>query len=88
MDAVDDYEEDEKKGRFNPFVVFWSESGGFTKERRDLIEAAMKAYLLEAERALDVMEIGGCREFFEIIRNVLYLGMPAEASKALEKIKA
>ena len=87
MDAVDDYEDDLKKGRFNPFVIFWKDSGGFTDERCELIEAAMTAYLLEAERALDLMELGGCREFFEIIRNVLYLGMPFEAKKSLSKIE-
>ena len=88
MDAVDDYTEDEKKGRFNPFVIFWKDSGGFTDERRRLVEDAMRAYLVEAEKALDLMEMGGCREFSEIARNVLYLGMTGEASRALSGDKA
>lgn len=84
MDAADDYAEDEKKKRFNPFVIFWSRDGGFTRERRELLAAALKAYLFDAEKALDLMELGGCREFYEIARNILYLGMPQEAERVLD----
>lgn len=80
-DAADDYDEDAKRGRFNPFILLYGE-GGFNDERRRGVSDAMIAILMDAEKAVDLIEFKTA-EFYEITRNILYLGMPGEAKKVL-----
>lgn len=80
-DAADDLADDEKKGRFNPFLSLFGRDG-LTDERRQAVSDAMIAILMDGERALDLIEFSTA-EFSEITRNVLYLGMPAEAKRVL-----
>ena len=82
VDAADDLPEDEKKGRFNPFALIYGK-GGFDSDRRGGVAVALTAKLMDAEMALDLMEIG-VSEFSEIIKNTIYLGMPFEAKRVLE----
>ena len=81
-DAADDYAEDAKKGRFNPFLRLFGENG-FTQERRRGVSDAMIAILTDGERALDLIDFK-TSEFESIVKNIFYLGMPAEAKKVLD----
>lgn len=80
-DAADDYDDDAKRGRFNPFLAIYGE-GGFNESRRIGTGDAMIAILADAEKAIDLIEFK-TSEFFEITRNILYLGMPDETKKVL-----
>lgn len=80
-DAADDYAEDAKRGRFNPFISLYGE-GGFDEKCRRGVSDAMIAILMDAEKAVDLIEFKTA-EFYEITRNILYLGMPSEAKKVL-----
>ena len=83
VDAADDYAEDEKRNRYNPYRLLFGDARGFDKDRRERVSEALIAHLMDGERALDLIECCSVREYHEIMRNILYLGMPAEAKKAL-----
>ena len=80
-DAADDYAEDVKRGRFNPFISLYGE-GGFDEGRRRGVLDAMIAILMDGEKAIDLIEFKTA-EFSEITKNILYLGMPDETKKVL-----
>ena len=82
VDAADDYDGDKKKKRYNPFILLWGDN--FTPEKRKLVKEALIAVLMDAERAVDLLDFSTSREFSEIIRNILYLGMPGEADKVFD----
>ena len=83
IDAADDYQGDKEKNRYNPFILLWS-GEDFTVERRERVKEALISVLIDAERAIDLFDFSSCREFSEITRNILYLGMPAEADKVFD----
>ena len=80
-DAADDYEDDARRGRFNPFISLYGEGGFDEGSRRGALDA-MIVILMDAERAVDLIEFKTV-EFYEITRNILYLGMPDETKKVL-----
>ena len=82
VDAADDYDGDKKKKRYNPFILLWGDN--FTDEKRKLVKEALIAVLMDAERAVDLLDFSTSREFSEIVRNILYLGMPGEADKVFD----
>ena len=83
IDAVDDYEEDIKCGRFNPIEKVYGD-GGLSESVREGIETALTYELMEAEKAFDLIDYPD-RDIKEIISNIIYLGMPSLAKKTLEK---
>lgn len=80
-DAADDCEKDAKHGAYNPFLLLYH--GEFTEEQRASAEAAMRNGLCDLEAAFDLFPAGKTPEGTEILRNVLYLGMPATVKKVL-----
>lgn len=73
-DALDDWEDDAKGGRYNPFALLYG------KERPDEselegIKVAMKNELVSAEGALDLMDIED-PDVKNVIENILFLGLP------------
>lgn len=83
MDAIDDYEEDVKRGRFNPIATACG-NDGLSESMRSGLETALTYELMEAEKAFDLIDYPD-RDIKEIISNIIYLGMPAEAKKVLAK---
>ncbi|MBQ9780590.1 MAG: hypothetical protein IJW00_06560 [Clostridia bacterium] len=83
-DAIDDYEEDKARGRYNPFLNLWQE-GEITDSRREDLKNALMSELVAVEAALDLCDDGGneTRDLSGVIRNILYLGMPAAAERVL-----
>ncbi len=78
-DAIDDFEDDLKNGRYNPFACLWQD-GVMTEERRAYLEKILTRELVAMENALDLAEEeNGDRDLWGVIRNILYLGMPATA---------
>ena len=84
IDAVDDFDEDRKKGRYNPYLCLWQNTD-MTDDRRHTLENALMAELTAVEAALDLCETQGeeSRTAWGIVRNVLYMGMPTTAKKIL-----
>lgn len=87
VDAYDDLTDDLKHGRFNPYSLIWSaESSGespVTAERREMIRIALLSELSEAEKALDLIDFSGYKDYEGILKNILYLGLPNTAQAIL-----
>ena len=82
VDAVDDLQDDAKKGRFNPFICLYGQSS-LDEERKNAISDSLKLELLAAEPAFDLLEHKGDGNIEEIIKNIVYLGMPNVADEIL-----
>ena len=80
-DAADDMAEDLEKGRFNPFIRIYDGQIP-TREQKEVISDALKVELCEAEIAFDLIDHKS-RDMHEIINNIIYLGMPKSAERAL-----
>ena len=73
-DALDDWEDDAERKRYNPFVLLY---GKAAPDKNDLegIKIALKNELVSAEAAMDLMEFES-QSIKNIISNILYLGLP------------
>ena len=79
-DALDDLEDDAKKGRYNPFLLLY----GKMPEREALLsmETAMKNELCSVEAALELIDFDN--EIAQnIIFNILYIGCPEKIKEIL-----
>lgn len=82
VDAVDDIDDDYKKGRFNPFICLYGE-GMLDDEKRKSISDSLRLELLAAEPAFDLLEYSGDGNVESIIKNIIYRGMPNVADEIL-----
>lgn len=83
IDAADDYYDDIKKNRFNPFALLY-EGRELTDTERENIFNALSAELMAASDAFDLLETAdGHSDIYAVIRNILYLGMPDAAHRVL-----
>lgn len=73
-DALDDWCEDAKKERYNPFLRLYDGKLP-TKQDYESIGMALKNELYEAEAAADLLEFDN-EAIKEIVSNILYLGLP------------
>lgn len=80
VDAADDMDEDAKSGGYNPFLLLYG--GAIDEEQRRYVAMAMQYDLRAAAAALDLAE--KC-SLTPIIENIIYLGMPAAAKKAVRE---
>lgn len=80
LDAVDDYADDVRLGRYNPFAA----SGGLDDARRASLTHALTAELMAAESALDLLDLDTLPNTEGLLRNLLYLGMPRTAQRVLD----
>ena len=85
VDAADDFTEDRKKKRYNPYLRLF----GDRLQESDVegIRVALTALLCDAEEGillLDGKDVAA--ELSEIISNVLYLGMPGTAKRVTQQM--
>jgi len=73
-DALDDWREDARRGRYNPFILLYGKDRP-TKEELEGISVALKNELLSAESAFDLIEFEN-NEIKNIVANILFLGLP------------
>ena len=85
VDAYDDLDEDREEGRFNPYLLLWGNEKNEEKsaERREIVRIALLNELAEAEKAIDLIDFYGYRDFGGVLRNILYGGMPRTAEAIL-----
>lgn len=74
-DAVEDYEDDVRRGNYNPYVAAY---GGrtLTDSDRKIMHTALCLELSALERAVDLLPFEDKGMLRSIISNVLYLGLP------------
>ena len=78
-DAADDFWEDQKKGRFNPYKGLFEEIP--TQTELDDLRLSLTAQLMRGERAMLLIDTFGNAELKEILYNIMYLGLPDRAEK-------
>ena len=81
IDAIDDLEEDRKKGRFNPFLLLYD--GALPDTWREDVRDALLSSLADLETALDLMNDTADPDRRGVLENILYLGMPATVRQVL-----
>ncbi len=84
-DALDDWADDAKKGRYNPFILLYGKERPDSGEL-DGIRIALKNELCSAEDAIDLMEFEN-DSIKNIVTNILYLGMPQRIEKISEAME-
>ena len=83
IDAADDFDEDLKKGRFNPYRKLFGDE--MTDTDRETLRLALTVHLLDADRAFALIDTYPAPELKEILANILYLGLPATAERVTGK---
>ena len=81
VDAIDDLDEDAKRQRYNPLLLLFGKKPD--DEERAGLRDALLATLSDLETAIDLLEDPACAERREVLRNILYLGMPATVQRVL-----
>ena len=74
-DAAEDYDKDRRSGSYNPFVL---SSGGaeLTRENKESIKCALLLECKSIEGALNLLPFGNRATIENILRNIIYLGLP------------
>ena len=86
VDAADDFAEDQKKKRFNPYLLLFGDTP--TEADWEMLRLALTAQLCEAEKAYLLIDRYPAPELREILANILYLGLPATALRVTAKNRA
>ena len=84
-DALDDWQDDAKRGRYNPFALLYGKEKPDEGEF-DGIKIAMKNELISAESALDLMDIENT-DVRNVLENILFLGLPTRVEEISKKEK-
>jgi hypothetical protein len=80
VDAADDFEQDRRRGRFNPYLRIFGEKP--KAQEIEGLDVALTALLCDAEEGILLIDEGDAApELLQIITNVLYLGMPKTAKR-------
>ncbi len=73
-DAAQDYDEDLKKGRFNPYVLSYGKQP-LTKENKSVIRTALVLECTRMEAAVNLLDFRGSLTLEALIRNIIYNGL-------------
>jgi hypothetical protein len=73
-DALDDYQSDAARGRYNPFLKLWADT--IPPESKEGIRTALTHELMEAEKGFDLLDYGNNDTLHGVILNIIYCGMP------------
>ena len=85
IDAIDDLAEDAKRGRFNPFLLLYG--GPLDEGARQGVQTALLNCLSDLEPAFDLINDNNAPNRSEVLKNILYLGMPATVKRVLTEKK-
>lgn len=85
LDAIDDFSEDVKSGRYNPLACLYGDPAMTTlpPEKRESLKVALLNELSELEKAFDLLDTADNPDLTGLLSNILYLGMPREAERVL-----
>ena len=82
VDALDDCEQDLKKGRYNPFLMLYGAPP--SEAQKELLPDILNAELIFIGNAMDLIDRGGRRDLFEILENIVGYGMRESADRAIK----
>lgn len=73
-DAIDDYEDDAKSGKYNPYVISYG-GAELTKENKQNVKTALLIECKKLENAVNLIPFGKKITIENIVRNIIYLGL-------------
>ncbi len=73
-DAAEDYDEDRKKGRYNPYLLLY-DGKPLTEENKKSIKSALIYECRRMEAAVNLMPFGNRYTIENIVKNIIYLGL-------------
>ena len=82
-DAAEDYDEDRREGKYNPYVLMYS-GAELTEDNRMSIKTALVLECKRIEAAVNLMPFGDNAAIENIIKNIIYLGL-TDRLKFLDK---
>ncbi len=74
VDAAEDYAEDVKKGRYNPYALIYGKNG-LSPENRAAIKNALLMECRDLEAAINLIPFENKITVENIVRNIIYLGL-------------
>lgn len=74
-DAAEDYYKDRKSGSYNPYVLSYG-GADLTAENKATIKCALIHECKNIERAVDLMPFDNRETIENILKNIIYLGLP------------
>lgn len=74
-DAAEDYDEDIKRGSYNPYALSWGKEG-LTDDMRSAIKCALLLECRNIEGAMNLLPFGNRQTIENIVNNIVYLGLP------------
>ena len=74
-DAAEDYEDDRVSGKYNPYVLLYG-SEPLTDENKQSIKCGLLLECKKMESAVNLMPFGNRATIENIIRNIIYAGLP------------
>lgn len=81
-DALDDLEEDQKRGGYNPFLVRFSDRQASLQEIRDYAVGVLNLTIGELAAAYELLDL---KRYKTILDNIIYLGLQQEIQVILQK---
>ena len=74
VDAIDDYEDDLKTGKYNPYVISYG-GAKLTRENKQNVKTALLIECKKLENAVNLIPFGNKITIENIVRNIIYLGL-------------
>lgn len=74
VDALDDIEDDRKKGNYNPFILLF-DGAELDREKKLDIEGAMLNVISKASAALDLIDFEGRNDLKGLLENIICIGL-------------
>ena len=78
-DAAEDYDADRRDGKYNPYVLLY-ENKELTPENKNSIKCALLMECRAMESAVNLMPFGTRYTIENIVKNIIYLGLPKRIS--------
>ena len=73
-DAAEDYEDDRREGKYNPFVLMYG-GEALTRENKENIKCGLVLECRKIEAAVNLLPFGNRATIENIINNIIYLGL-------------
>ncbi len=87
VDAIDDLADDIKSGAYNPFRAMYDDPVAELIANEENIRTALTMELVGVSSAVELIDFSKTPEYGEIIKNIIYLGLPACTDRVLSKYK-
>ena len=85
VDAADDLGDDLKSGAYNPFIQPDGDTLEAFNKNAESLRASLKMELVAIEAALELIDFSAVPEYGEILKNIIYLGLPELIERIISK---